>query len=224
MEIVALLIAVILVGIVATLLNRANPFLWDILIFVLFLWAIPNYKNQQLGLFYSVMFLFYLMLKLSRSPDSAQPKLGAMGILLGLGLVLVLRIASVQSGGSIIGVPSFQVEELSAINRQLTPFFSGLAGIVENRFYFTLIELLLIWGHLPAVLALLVATAFMVIFHLAAYSATVQLISAFAFFAAIGGVYLFTRDPTAGDIAHFVHNFDITAARQGFSILGGLIR
>src|SRR3990167_9197188 len=144
------ILAIIVVLSSYILVDAVNPLLAEIAIFLYFLFAYVNLEgSSNLATFYLISMVFVIAVSVARSKFSLQTKntlpsflvgklrIPIVSIGLGIGIYLIMRLLQSSTPGSIIGVPSL------AIN---SPAFGVttimLLGIVENKLFFTVFNLL----------------------------------------------------------------------------------
>ncbi len=152
---------------VYTGLNIVTPLLSRILIFLLFLWAIPTFGLSQGGqwVFYSLAFLFglYLMDKTGLQTESDRVDINGQkqgGLLrgvtyhiftIGIGIFLIFIIHVISSSkGQFLGVAALSMAATDSFlaNLQLTlaPAMSGALRIIENLLILGVMKALIIDG------------------------------------------------------------------------------
>jgi len=131
-----------------------------------------------------------------------------LGILLGLGLYSLIRIASASAEASILGAPT-----LSILPPDIFMTASiGMLGVIENRFFLTLFNIL--QGIVGMVFGALLVMVLFAMFHLFAYSLS---ISALIWAGIIMGLwiasYVVSQDDIVSNVSHSLHNVTVTISR-----------
>jgi len=150
-------------------LKFTSPLLSRVLLFILFLWAIPNFglSNSAQWVFYVLAFLVGLYLTdhtgLQTESNRADlngaakggilsgPVLKIFSIGLGIALIFIIR-ATTNARGQFLGVASLSVAGPQTIIQKATilfaPAMSGALGIIENLLIFSIMMALITEGHL----------------------------------------------------------------------------
>src|SRR3990167_2789986 len=217
--------------------NKNIPYLADIFIFIYFLFAFINIEGSAtLATFYLFAIIFVIAFEVAQSKFTVnsqqikeiggfklKSKLPLIGIGLGFGILLIMRVLQTSVEGSIIGVPSLAITSPAFGVSTIT-----LLGIVENRLFFTIYELLKantqlllaipfiggLLGIFNLILPVVLTAILFAIFHLTAYSLSVSTM----IFAALVMViwllsYILTKSDLPANLAHGMWNGTIALGR-----------
>jgi len=144
-------IALIVVLITIIFLYTIKEFLGDLAILSYFLWAFSNIEGSfKTATFYALMLIFVMLVRgvkgyfgqtglaISKSRwVGYRSKTLLLGVITGVGIWLGMRFVQGTVSASIIGVPSLAISSTS-----LSVTTVMLLGIVENRAFFTVLDLL----------------------------------------------------------------------------------
>jgi hypothetical protein len=234
---------VIIAGIVLLVfvfLDTLNPLFSDLFILVYFLFAYINIDgSKNLATFYLFSILAYMSVRALQKnyavrnegftkrlfSFSLKGRVPWIGILVGIGLFFVMRLLQGGVSTAIIGVPSLAISN---------PGFSVsnvmLLGAVENRFFFTVFEVLrniVSTGLLAAIpvvggvlsgfqlfVPVVLTSVLFSIFHLTAFSlALSSMIFASMVFILWLISYIVLRDDLSSNTAHMFWNASTTLGR-----------
>ncbi|MAH50595.1 hypothetical protein CMI37_32545 [Candidatus Pacearchaeota archaeon] len=193
-------ISALMVAIIAFLLylflSSLNPLFGSVLLLMFFAWAFPNLDEKLAG-FYLFLLLISLILGIImqkyRVTEGKSPSmfgiqfqgftLIAINLFLGGGLIYFAAILQGRSETAILGVPTLAIS--GTIATALNPATSGMLGIVENKFLFTIYDFFKynmpqIVGVIPfinilapffiLVIPIIIAVLFFALLHLNAYA------------------------------------------------------
>ncbi len=239
MVILAITIAVI--NFVAyVIFRKINRFFAYTHLFLIFIFAFII-SSQQFSVFYLLLFIVAILIsefvvKIEtehQQGDFSSGKFSAKGfafvlLSLGIGLIMFVAIVAIESqvGGNILGTPELAISSTSTIAQNFKPTFESMLGIIENFYFFTIMDVLLVFGVLVPIigriitftapfLPILIAAFIAGIFHIVAFSVSVSLILwatiAFAMFM-VSRFYL--KDSLAADSCHWLKNISVSVSRQ----------
>ena len=217
------LIITLAVLIIYLIVDSKSPIISNVFVFLVFLFALANTPERSLSSFYLFGILFVMIVSFTKmkwrpqvSGEDKRSKfmLPVVGIAIGIGIFIFMRLLQSRSTASIIGVPSLSVS--TQIGKYAAPALIGILGIVENRVFFSIYELLKMskmWFTIPILIflgpvvpTLLTAIGF-AIFHISAYNlALSSMIFAAMVFALWLIVYEWRDDDVAPNIAHYLWN------------------
>jgi len=218
---------------------KVGPLLSTLGIFFYYLWAYANLSaSQSLATFYLFLAIFVLLVQVTRFvtlQNSEEQKVAGFtlkgvavnlfGVVVGVGIFFVMRFLQSGTPAAIVGVPSLAIASATFL-----PLTTGYLGILENRTFFAMLEILRsdfgmkLWSGIPflgtAILLLglagsvaFVAGAF-TIYHLAAFNlAASSLLFAFVVFTLWLVFYIFLKDDSPANTSHFLWNSSIGLSR-----------
>ena len=223
----------ILALIIFIILDTINPLLSDITIFGYFLFAYTNIEGSTtIATFYLIAILFVIMVRLAKRTFSLQEhseapirkilginltgKLPILGVGLGIGIFLIMRLLQGVSTASIIGTPSlaisgdvFNVITISVLGIVETRLFFTIFNLVkENVDIFTMIPILgVVLGVLAPVVPVVFVAILFGIFHLTAYGLS---LSAILFAVMVMTIwilsFIITKSDLPANISHYLWN------------------
>lgn len=216
-------------------LYSLNPLYVNFFLALMFLWIQPN-LSQTLGGYYTNLIFFVLIagtisavFKVDQNKEGSIFGLQFKGfqwlllnLILGGGILVVMAVLQGRTSASILGVASLSAAPAVTLLSTLTPAIAGLLGLIENRFLFTIIDILKVFfPELLALVPFLVPLAiplaplfivfsaawFFAILHVSAYGfQTISLIFAFMVAVIWSIMYFVFDNSVAADISHFLWN------------------
>lgn len=235
-----LTISVILL--VVYLLIRFTPkvgiLLSDLYLFFLFWFAYPNI-DKPLATFYLFGLIFILLIDLTNQVfeveffrsfsigDVKFQNIGFIFLSLGIGAILffMINLMGTRTGNIVIGVPQLATITTGTIASLFIPGLKGLLGIIENRSFFTLLNILIKFGATIPLIGVVVGLAMPIfpiiisaglfaIYHLVAFSlAFAALIWAFLAFVLYIISFILTKNTLAADFAHWLNNVVVSVSK-----------
>lgn len=223
----------VLALIIFIILDVINPLLSDISIFLYFAWAYTNIEGSTtIATFYLIAVLFVIVVRLAQrsfslKDHSEKPimkllginltgKLPILGVGLGIGIFLIMRMLQGVSTASIIGTPTLALS--SDIMSVVT---ISLLGIVETRLFFTIFNLFkenvgvftlipfvgMFLGIFAPVVPVIFVSVLFGIFHLTAYSLSLSAIL-FAVMVMVIWIisFIITKSDLPANISHYLWN------------------
>lgn len=222
------------------IIDSKNPLISNVFLFMLFWFAYANMEKDVLSTFYLFGIVFVMIVTLTKqrwAPALAGDNAGGfkigriafpvVGILIGVGIYIFMLLLQGSKTTSIIGVPALSIA--STLGGLFGPALAGILGVVENRVFFSIFELLrlakihfyllplipIIGPVMALALPFIITCTAFALFHLSAYGVAA---SAFIFaFMVMGiwlGVYLVRRDDTHATISHYLWNSFISLSRS----------
>lgn len=215
----------------------------DIFLFFIFLFAYANI-DKALATFYLIGLLFVIVVDWTNQPFElgiakkfSISKFTFKGygfmifsLILGFFIYIGINMMGTRTGSVVIGVPILATVTTSTIVTSFMPALTALLGIIENRVFFTLFNLVTRYGVLiPVVgvafgiglpvLPILLSSLIFALFHLTAYSIAVgAILWAMMSFALFLSSYLITGDTLSADFAHWLNNA-LVAIKRGLQIV-----
>ena len=208
------------------ILYAINDNLANFYLVTLFLFAAPNI-SEGVGFYYSIMLLTVLVFGLLiPAAQVDRDNVSFTGILisvgLGVGVYFLMQYMQSQSAQAIIGVPSLQINV--AVQQTLSPAYTAVLGIIENKFVFTTLDILLHYGPLlfsglSVIIAPLIAASVFAIFHLSAFDLA---LSSLIFAALVAGIWIIFYTAYSQIVAHTAHYLwnAVISVQRTFSIVG----
>lgn len=253
-------LVVLAVFIVYILLYSLNPLYVNILLAMVFVWAYPNLSDRQAGYYLILLILVFIFGFINRFYEVDQERKGSLfgarflgfqwvfvNVLVGGAVLVIMAFLQGRSTGAILGVATLSVAAPSSVSSTLGPSIVGLLGLIENRFLFSLVDILRVfWLEITGVLApvgvllavvspvavVVLASLFFAVLHVTAYSfVAINLIFAFIVAAIWIVSYLALRNSIVADVSHLLWNAFtrlgkelkiVTDSGSGFHIAGGL--
>ena len=239
------LILVAIVFIIFILLDSLSPVFSSVFIFLYFLFAYVNVQGtSNLATFYLFGALFVIVVQLTKAkfaPKNSSNvqawsfkgyKFPFISFFVGVLIFGIMFLLQSKVPNAIIGVPSLSVSSMFFAKETFYASLIAVLGIIENRIFFSVYELLkfvkftgfipIMGAALAPILPIFLTGLFFAFFHISAYGAAVgSMVFAAATFTIWIVSYIWLNDDLAANIAHYVWNA-VVILSGALAIVGGL--